>query len=84
MAASKEDIVGWFKSGKEQGYTHMIVVCDTYDWDDYPVYVSADENARDKYAEYTSGKHSMQKVMEVYNLSQNMDKQMSQRRALEF
>lgn len=82
MGTSKEDIRNWIKYGQEQGATHLIVVCDTYDWDDYPVYVMATEDVRKKYADYNGP--NMQKVMEVYNLTKDIEKQLSQYRAFEF
>ena len=39
MAVSKEEFNRWVENGREKGATHMISVCDTFDWDDYPVYV---------------------------------------------
>jgi len=82
MATTKEDIKGWIKRGQDQKATHLIVVCDTFDWEDYPVYVSATENVHDKYKQYNGP--NMQKVMEVYNLSKDIDKQVNQHRAFEF
>lgn len=82
MATSKEDIKSWIKRGQDQNATHMIVVCDTFDWDDYPVYVSATENVQEKYNQYNG--QNMQKVMEVYNLSKDINKQLNQHRAFEF
>lgn len=40
MPADKSDIATWFQAGKEQGASHMLVVVDTFDFDDYPVYVA--------------------------------------------
>lgn len=82
MGTTKEDIKGWIKRGQDQGATHMIVVCDTFDWEDYPVYVMPTENAHDKYSQYNGP--NMQKVMEVYNLSKDINKQVNQPRAFEF
>lgn len=82
MATSKETIRRWFQEGISQSATHMIVVCDTFDWDDYPVYVSSKENVREKEAEY-DGKN-MQKVMEVYNLAMDMEPQLIQQRAFNY
>jgi hypothetical protein len=82
MATTKEDISGWIKNGKEQGATHMIVVCDTFDWEDYPVYVMPTEDVKAKYAHYNGP--NMQKVMEVYNLQKDTDIQMNKHRAFEF
>jgi hypothetical protein len=82
MAATSQDIERWFERGIKQGATHMIVVCDTFDWDDYPVYVIAGQSARDVADQY-SGKN-MQKVMEVYNLSMSKESQMAQHRAFNY
>ena len=34
-----EMIREWFNRGIELGATHLIVACDTFDYEDYPVYV---------------------------------------------
>lgn len=81
-AASKSDLIGWLKRGVVQGATHMIVVCDTYDWEDYPVYVTSDQNVLEEEKKYAGV--NMQKVMEVYNLKKDMDFQMSQHRAFNY
>ena len=39
MAAKKEAIERWIKDAKEKGATHIISVCDTFEWEDYPVHV---------------------------------------------
>jgi len=82
MATTKEDISGWFDRGVEKGATHMLVVCDTFDWDDYPVYVTPEQDVQKSYDAY-NGKN-MQKVMEVYNLKTDKQKQLSQHRAFNF
>jgi len=81
MAAHKADIQGWLERGKKEGATHVIVVCDTFDWDDYPVSVMPGENAKEKAVEY-SGKN-MQQVMEVYSLTgkYSIESQLDERRA---
>ncbi len=82
MGTTKEDIKEWIKRGQDQGATHMIVVCDTFDWEDYPVYVMPTEDARTKYHSYNG--QNMQKVMEVYNLSKDINYQLNQHRSFEF
>lgn len=72
------DLSKWFQRGVGQNSDYMIVVCDTYDYTDYPVYVDAGE-FEEKYKEYKEA--SMQRIMEVYNLSSDMEEQLSQRRA---
>ena len=82
MPVTRDGIFAWYDEGKKKGATHMIIVCDTFDWDDFPVYVMAGENARDK-AE-SEGKKPMQKVMEVYSLSLPVLDQFQERRAFHY
>jgi hypothetical protein len=79
MTANRADIEGWFDRGVNNGATHMIVVCDTYDHDDYPAYVA---KGTDFWAVYDSynGKN-MQRIMEVYDLSHDKQAQMNEHRA---
>lgn len=78
MATTKEEIRQWLEEGKTIGATHVIVVCDTCDWEDYPVFVSSNQNVNKVIPAY---KKDMQKVMEVYRLDQDIEKQLSQYRA---
>lgn len=82
MAASREDIKKWFKEGKKRGATHMIVVCDTFDYEDYPVFVEKDQKVREVFEEYND--KNMQKVMEVYSLSRDIESQLNEHRAFHF
>lgn len=93
MAATKDDIRQWLQSGKAQNATHVIVVCDTFDYEDYPVFVSPNENAQSKAREYGTTGHnglptlanmSMQRVMEVYSLSHDLESQLNEYRAFHF
>ena len=82
MATEKSDIQRWLERGKEEGATHLIVVCDSFDYEDYPVFVNSQENVHEKESEY-NGK-SMQRVMEVYNLSMDWDTQLNQFRSFNY
>jgi hypothetical protein len=82
MGTSKSEISEWFGRGVKEGATNMLVVCDTFDHEDYPVYVKPDEDVHKKYAEY-SGKE-MQKVMEVYSLKRNELSQLAEFRSFHF
>ena len=83
MAASKEDISRWFEEGIASGATHVIVVCDTFDHEDYPVFVdSGNEDVHARASEF-DGKH-MQRVMEVYSLSLDKAEQMGERSAFHY
>ncbi len=82
MGTTKEDIKEWIKTGQQRGASHMIVVCDTFDWEDYPVYVMPNENVHDRYEHFNGP--NMQKVMEVYNLQKDIEIQINKHRVFEF
>lgn len=64
MPTTRDDLRRWFDEGVEQGATHMIVACDTFDYEDYPVYVQRGDDPRHR----ARNLGSMQTVMEVYKL----------------
>jgi hypothetical protein len=82
MAATKDDIRRWFESGLRDGATHMIIACDYFDYDDYPVYVHADKDPC-KEAERIR-QSPMQKVMEVYSMTIPMEQQLAEHRAFHY
>jgi hypothetical protein len=57
----------------------MLVVCDTFDYEDYPVFVTpgADCNAILRHYQCAD----MQRVMEVYDLNMEIGAQLAERRA---
>jgi len=79
-AASKQDLISWFKEGVNQKKSHMIVFCDQIDWFDFPVYTSGLEEFKEEYLKY-SEPHSAIVVVEVYDLNMSMDEQMKEYRA---
>ena len=72
MSTSVNDIREWLKGTKPK-HTHMLIVCDTFDYEDYPVFTKNIQKAMKKYHH-----KDMQKVMEVYNLSIDLEKQLSE------
>jgi hypothetical protein len=82
MTATKQDIVRWLHSAKEKGATHLIVAVDTYDHDNYPIYVSKNEDVYEEEERITS--QSMQRIDEVYNMSMDIDKQLAEGRAFNY
>ncbi|MFA5987212.1 MAG: hypothetical protein WC797_00990 [Candidatus Paceibacterota bacterium] len=82
MATTQNMIREWFIRGKKMHATHLIVVCDTFEWEDYPVFVTKKQNVHEVYTEHNGS--NMQKVMEVYNLSMDMEKQLAEHRAFHF
>ncbi len=82
MATTQEDIRDWLKEGKRRRSTHVIVVCDTFDHSDYPVYVKRTEKVREE-----ADKHdgpNMQRVMEVYALHLDLELQLAEKRSFHY
>lgn len=73
MAASLKEIAHWFEEGRRSSSLYMIVVCDTFDHDDYPVYVDPGEEFWSVYGEYDG--QNMQRIMEVYDLTKPWSQQ---------
>jgi hypothetical protein len=80
MTTTKQEVSNWFERGVAEGATHMVVVCDTYDWEDYPVFVKSPEEAKRQFED----RSNMRKGMEVYNLSAPKDEQLSERRCVRY
>lgn len=75
MAARFDEISKWFDEGVAQGARWMIVACDTFDWEDFPAFVTGDDTAvRQKAAEL---RHGHNKIMEVYDLAADKAKQLA-------
>ena len=77
MATTQDDIKRWLQAAKKQKAKFMMVMCDTFDWDDYPVDCMTAEECWEKY----NNPGSMQKVMEVYDLSKDLEKQINEGRS---
>jgi hypothetical protein len=73
MATTIEDLKAWFEEGKAKKATHMIVVCDTFDYEDFPIYVRAGEDVGVELTKRNG--QNMQKVMEVYSYKKPFDQQ---------
>jgi hypothetical protein len=73
------EISDWVVNGKRDKHTHLLVVCDTFDWEDYPVYADGDEDCKAKYKHYNG--NDMQRVMEVYDLRTDTDVQLKELRS---
>ena len=83
MGTSKETISAWFQDGVKRGATHMLVVCDTFDHGDFPIYVMPGEDVRKKAKEHND-RDKMLRLMEVYKLGMDEDEQLNQGRAFNY
>lgn len=81
MPTTKGDIARWFREGVNQKATHLIVVVDEFDHEDYPVYVGPERDVTSIVQEYSAGMHSMQRIMEVYSLKMDMVGQLAEHRS---
>ena len=79
---SRAEIQAWFEEGKSKGATHMIVVCDTFDHEDYPVFVKPGEDVRERQKAYDG--REMQRIMEVYKLGDDMAEQLNRGRCFNY
>lgn len=70
-----EEIKGWFITGltrietNKEKIRYMVVECDTFSHDDYPVYLETEEEVRQRLKEY--------RAHEVYDLEADMDEQLN-------
>ena len=72
----------WLLGARENGASHLIVVCDTFDHDDYPVEVMPDQDVHKVEAEYRS--KPMQQVMEVYWIAGDLNQQLDMFRSFTY
>ena len=79
MGTTKAMIVGWFDAGVEENKRWMIIACDTFDYEDYPIYIEDDV---DKFYESFDGHNgqNMQRIMEVYDLHEEKAMQLCEHR----
>lgn len=70
MAATLNNIKSWINT-RPEGTTHMVVMCDTFDWEDYPMYYPnqyrSDMSLEELIAD--SSKGGGNKLMEVYSFT---------------
>ncbi len=69
MAANREDINRWIQTAKEKGCKYIISVCDTFDWDDYPVYCRDENDLIMLYDNYDG--INMQKINELIRIDED-------------
>lgn len=66
MAVSRSEFEEWKIQGRNQGAKYMISVCDTFSYDDYPVYVMPGESLEERKRKYDG--NNMQRINEVVEL----------------
>lgn len=77
-AYSYEDIKNLLLKGDKNKYSHLVIVCDTWDYEDYPIFVNYDKDIYDVINEHSK---NMEKVMGVYNYNLDLESQLDETRA---
>lgn len=70
-----EEIKVWFDAGKEDNASHMIVATDSFDMEDYPIYVQHGDDPQD-----CTPKNG-DSVMECYSYNLTWEEQAAENRA---
>ena len=78
MATTRKMIRRWLVNMKNQGYSHMIVAADTFDYSDYPIGVHA-KDVHERLNHIRSA--PMSRIMEVYDLNMDFEEQLNEHRA---
>jgi len=69
MAAIRKDVDHWIETALKEGNRIIISVCDTFDYEDYPVYCKDVKELLEKHCEFDGV--NMQKVNEIITISEN-------------
>ena len=72
---TKETIRAWLKKAIHQDYKYAIIYCDAFDYSDYPVYI---KDAEDYFSCRPTNQDTL---MEIYDLSLDIEMQLDERRA---
>jgi len=81
MAASIQNIRDWFREGVANGKDYMVIVCDTYDYEDYPLFCSESTLSQ---LLHSYREADMQIIMEIYDLRKDIAAQISKERTGSF
>ena len=68
MAATQEDINRWKQRAIIDGARYVVSVCDTFDYDDYPVYCKDETELAEAKAKYDGS--NMQRINEVIDMEE--------------
>ncbi len=81
--AGRDDLSRWFDEGVARGATHMLVLYDYWHRREYPRYVPPSEDVLEVFRLYSRGLTvSVDRVIEVYDLSLEKQDQLNEYRAL--
>lgn len=67
MAATRDDVNRWIETAKAHGSKFILSVCDTFDYDDYPVYCDDLNELKEEYKHHHGV--NMQRVNEIIRIN---------------
>lgn len=76
-----DKISGWLNEGHTGEYSHMVVLTDTIDWNDFPLYVPHGIDAQKYVDDYRKRMGSAYRAEECYSYSLPLEEQLKERRA---
>lgn len=79
MSTGQGTIRKWVQQAFKEGCSHLIIVCDDFSHEDYPVKVFETENIEEKMKQYNF--NNMQRIMEIYSMKMSIEEQLSEVRA---
>lgn len=68
MAATREDVDRWIETARKNGKPFIISVCDTFEYDDYPIYCSTKEEVFEQHQSHDNV--NMQKINEIIHVTE--------------
>ncbi len=79
---SKHEIEEMVKEGVNKGYSHVMIICDKFDYEYYPKYISYDEDV-DKIIEHYDSENfsNLEVIEEIYNYDLDLDMQLNEKRS---
>lgn len=80
MAAAIDTIRDWFDEGVKAGAQYMLVVTDSFSYEDFPVYANEPAEVIAKHKQYTAA-GTMTRVPEIYDLGKDKWAQLASVRA---
>jgi hypothetical protein len=82
MIATKAQIREWLERGRNDGATHVIIMCDTFSHGDYPVFVKHGQDPRE--IKRRIDDRDTHRFMECYALALPWESQLDEQRAHNF
>lgn len=74
----------WLLEGQRRGATHCLVIYDSWDYEDYPLYVMPSEDVREVARSYAETNSTVERLMEVYDLRLDIEEQLKEDRAFHY